>query len=1307
MADESGTNELNTSNKGTLINSNNLNKGVINKNKDLNKISVRQTIMMEEKVEETGSLDDKGKIEEAKKHRSANRPLHKKRDFNNNVNFCHCCNLPCEEKGIIEPFHFCDNIDKFAECGLGVSLYFYFFRFAICVIFVGICVMAISIMIFNHHYTKGINRVCNNNYVRVGINDLPFCDGFITVANESLNVYTRFNDWILRFTSDNMYIYQLLHNNLTNTHNTKKVLINYSILNFLFLFTIFIFNIFYIIFITAHSQKAKLLNFSIRDYTVLISNATHILIEYIEEKRRKNPKFEGSIKDSQLLVENTSEFIAFVNEYIRSDKSLIDLKINNINMCYNLGSYIELRDEYEKCKKKIFKIKNDPDIIEINSKKGNLFDNRYYYKFPLFVKCIKIKDKPLITLEKQKSDLEKQIEFELQNIQVITEKNFTGYMFVSFSKIKDKETILSQYPNNFFGMMLNFIKNIKYYLCCCCVGKGEKIKFSKIRGIDVEDPPEPEDLYWENFKYNSSQRGVRIALVFLVCLLIIAISFIFVLLFTVGQNKLTEDNRKMNLFVKYFLSFLISIIISILNAVLEGVLTKLTFLEKHLSRTNFYLSLSIKITILTFFNSAIVPLLAKEIAVDKKVRYDYNIDRNNLIVTDMFILFVVNAIVTPLLWTFNIPFLIKKFRIYLIEKQKEPDESHHMTQRELNKLYELPDMKIAYKYSYLAKTLAMALFYFPIFPMGYLISFVGFILGYLLELFNFTHLYKRPEMLDEIITKVYADYFIIILFIGGISDYFFFHDIFPSPDNRWSLVNIIIFGILIIVPYTKFINCNFVGIEKSEFHNYSLSEVYFTFYNDYQRQNPLTKRVGLLNYLTQLNKNGYLSNNAFDVAQKNIENLNIMEIYYGISRGNIPIVHQSIMANTNNSSISVRNVRQSIIAPNFRDNDREKIKKQKFFDSQIMNMFASKISKKDHEHPINYPMDTILEEEEENKFATKDKLVNAYNNPLGINMGLGPLPMDDNIYKSIPMSKSIKKSTKDENKFKNSLSILKSEEELKKNYNIPFNSSENFNKDNLESPKPRNTIQSKEKNNSTHKNINNNSIDNYVNKNSLSNYHDQNKNSLSSYHDQNKNSLSNYKEQNKNSLSNYGRQNKNSLFNYEEQNRNFPQDNYEEQNNDSSDISENLKNAGNITQSEESRKNMPFNANINENREAPMNESGNMNDNNLKTLFNTSSNDNQTEKDLVTDTNDYNNYPMDSYPDDVKNDNNNIECGNNGYNNMNDMRFLQDENNDLNQNLNNYNQNDMPRIPNMDNNNIDINNIDGNYNNNSSGESNE
>ena len=102
------------------------------------------------------------------------------------------------------------------------------------------------------------------------------------------------------------------------------------------------------------------------------------------------------------------------------------------------------------------------------------------------------------------------------------------------------------------------------------------------------------------------------------------------------------------------------------------------------------------------------------------------------------------------------------------------------------------------------------------------------------------------DMLDEIIEKYYANYFIVVLFIGGIGDYIFLHNAFDT--NAWTLINIILFGCLIIVPYTKFIKCNYVDANGYGERERDLSEVYFTFYNDYQRQNPLTKKLGLETY---------------------------------------------------------------------------------------------------------------------------------------------------------------------------------------------------------------------------------------------------------------------------------------------------------------------------------------------------------------------------------------------------------------------------------------------------------------------------
>ena len=128
-----------------------------------------------------------------------------------------------------------------------------------------------------------------------------------------------------------------------------------------------------------------------------------------------------------------------------------------------------------------------------------------------------------------------------------------------------------------------------------------------------------------------------------------------------------------------------------------------------------------------------------------------------------------------------------------------------------------------------------------------------------------------------------------------------------------------------------------------------------------------------------------------------------MEIYYGISRGNIPLAHQSVIANANNASIlSTGNIKKSILGrgalkstivrPEIEDNPEMKKKKKKFFESQIINMFGKGMAKKGlNGHNIG-----AINEVDEN---SDGQLVDAYNNPLGINMGLGPLPLTQSIYK--------------------------------------------------------------------------------------------------------------------------------------------------------------------------------------------------------------------------------------------------------------------------------------------------------------------
>ena len=261
-------------------------------------------------------------------------------------------------------------------------------------------------------------------------------------------------------------------------------------------------------------------------------------------------------------------------------------------------------------------------------------------------------------------------------------------------------------------------------------------------------------------------------------------------------------------------------------------------------------------------------------------------DNYGILINNIFSIFLVNAILTPILWTINFSFIYKKIRIFLIERKKKlKNYSHGKTQRELNELYELPSMNIAEKYSYIYTTILITFFYMPIFPCGAIISLFGLFFGYFLEKFNFCYMYQRPEMINDQLCKGYIDYFIFALFLIGIGDYIFNKDIYET--KLWPLLNITIFGILTIMPYKHiikyFIKYN-MYLKESNTHKMCLNDVYYTFFNDYERANPMTKKEGIINYINGLKDKGIISDSIYQENLDNLKNVNLMHLYYNESK---------------------------------------------------------------------------------------------------------------------------------------------------------------------------------------------------------------------------------------------------------------------------------------------------------------------------------------------------------------------------------------------------------------------------------------
>ena len=873
-------------------------------------------------IKEEFSLGKLGKIEWAKEHASANRPLNKIQEFTKNTKFCNCCNLPCETQGVIEKFSCMEKVENFGVCGKAVPLYFHFIRFCICSLLVVLFIMSIPITIINNMHLSDIKNYCENNF-NYDENITKICDKYVYT---NISQITNFLYWFSNISSDNIIDYKNLlkynNNPIYNKDNiNENIFVNYSIIGFFCMISLFVINIFSIILFKATIKAEKIGNIQPSDYTVLITDLQKMVNEFKEKNEDKQlnnnenndqDDLTGGVSDYEYinmchLKTQIGQFTQFlIDNLFYSLKSKQNLNIFNLNLCYKLNDFMILKEKQEDCKYKIFQIKNNPYQIEKNHENNFTNDDRRYYKSPFtyvgldWLYCSN-KGKPLREYNQEKDLYEKNLNSLLTKAKL---DNFCGCIFATFNTIKDKEEFYNNFPHFFIESFYYKIKKIKYYLFCCFIDKKKRKRLAREK-IRVYLAPEPEDVIWENMEFSVFQRFYRIIIIYFLSFLLIGFAFVVVYFLNDYQEKIEEKNWSET--TKLIASFSITIFISLLNKFLEIIMEIFTKIEKQKSMTNFYLSYSIKLTIFTFMTSAFVPFLANYI----RNGHNLNNHDNKILITNMLVLFLTNAFLHPIVWTLNISLIIKKIRIYFIERRKVPNSMHFKTQKELNDIYELPSMEIASKYSYIFMTILMTMFYLPIFPLGVPITILGFIFAYFLEKFNFTHGYKRPEMLNEKLGEFHFDFFLIMMISYSIGDYVFTKGLFG--EDTWPIINIVFFGILSIIPYTKPIAYYFNSSKiYTNINSIPIYEVYFSFYNDYQRQNPFTKKNGLYFYIKELKNRGYISKFMYDILIKNIEKINVMEIYYNTSKNYFLKEAQRTLTMINKKKFSMEDLKKSI-----------------------------------------------------------------------------------------------------------------------------------------------------------------------------------------------------------------------------------------------------------------------------------------------------------------------------------------------------------------------------------------------------------
>ena len=546
--------------------------------------------------------------------------------------------------------------------------------------------------------------------------------------------------------------------------------------------------------------------------------------------------------------------------------------IYSITLCPKLDKYKKLEQKIEEISQKITKIKYDEDQEDMNNDLNLEGDNRKNFSSKYNFCCFHCRktEEALGDLNKQKEEKYKELDELYQDTKKNTINYFAGCAFITFTSLKEKSMFLKNFQYSICGGFIKIIKNFFYIIFGCCINKSKKpIAWFK-EYISFEQADEPSDIIYENLEFTKMSKVLRTIGVYILSFVIAIFSDSIGFVIIAGLNALLDyiNEKFPHPLVQYGTSFVISCFSTILNYIYKNIFHILTKFEKQTTWTQYYLSYSIKLTIFSFINSGILPLLGE---------IYHPSEGHKTLINNMFMMFVVNSIYTPMRWSLDFTFFGKKISIWLIERKKDPDEEHAKTQKELNDLYELPNMNISLKYSYIAKTLLMAFLYIPIFPFGIIISFLGFGLGYLLEKLNFCIIYKKPEMLGAKICKFYVDYFIFVLFVYSLGDYFFLGEAYDT--KLWSYINLVTFGALIFVPYIRILSQDSLKLDKYDLYKKEYKDC-LEFNTDYERANPLSKKEGKLNYLKQLKEKNIITDKELLDSAKDIYNVNIMQIYY-------------------------------------------------------------------------------------------------------------------------------------------------------------------------------------------------------------------------------------------------------------------------------------------------------------------------------------------------------------------------------------------------------------------------------------------
>ena len=267
-------------------------------------------------------------------------------------------------------------------------------------------------------------------------------------------------------------------------------------------------------------------------------------------------------------------------------------------------------------------------------------------------------------------------------------------------------------------------------------GKIKKLIIKKVSG--------PDDLLYDNLHVSYSRKILGLIVIWGITLLLLIICTLINTIFT--RLKIYYSSLSTTYYA--LILILITLFTLIENNALTIIIPWLTKYERLETRTSYQASVSFKLAITIFLNSAIIPLIS------------YNIEsyfHSDGLIQTIWINWVLLAILPSILEIINLSYILNRIRCWWLDKNKY---EIYFSQLELNKIYEGISIQFLDKYAEVCALLFFTAFYISFIPIASLITMIVLVLFYWVNKILLLRRSKMPDPLSRNITKI------SLIFIG-------------------------------------------------------------------------------------------------------------------------------------------------------------------------------------------------------------------------------------------------------------------------------------------------------------------------------------------------------------------------------------------------------------------------------------------------------------------------------------------------------------------------------------------------------------